>query len=124
MKKKLCPFLTVMVFTISITALPQTSSTEEFVAGSIEWAANDTGAPDCPERYVELNDCLVEGALSGNTRGNRSCVIRKATIAAKHGAPDEAVWGWVLITQCHNADAFQRLVDAGPAMIADYLRRR
>lgn len=125
MKRKLCPFLVVTALTTSITCLSQRTPTEEFVAGAIEWAAKDTGAPDCPEFYgQQFADCLARGLVSGNTDGNRKCVIEKATIAAKNGAADEALLGMVLLTQCHNADASQRLINAGAAMIADYLRRR
>lgn len=80
----------------------------------IDWAANDTGAPDCPWLYVPVPDCLMGG--------NRSCVISHAIDQAKANQ-DFAAFGLVLITQCHNPTEQQNLINAGPYVVANYLRR-
>lgn len=88
----------------------------------IDWAANDTGAPDCPWLYAPSNiDCLTLGAATANNSGNRACLIDKAIIAARNGY-DGAAFGLTLITQCHNQGAAQALLGAGPKAVADYLR--
>jgi hypothetical protein len=87
-----------------------------------DWAAHDTGAPDCPWLYVSgLADCLAGGILTGNHGGNRSCVIFQAVLAAKAGY-DDAAFGMVLVTQCHNPTEAQNLAWAGPGAVANYLR--
>lgn len=89
----------------------------------IDWAANDTGAPDCPWEYLPpLDQCLALGIVTGNTQGNRACVINMAIIAAKNGAPDQVPFLYTLVTQCHNPTERQNLINAGPAAIANYLR--
>src|SRR5262249_47301790 len=80
----------------------------------IDWAANDTGTPDCPWLYAPVPDCLLGG--------NRSCVISHAIDQAKANQ-DFAAFGLVLITQCHNPGQQKVLVQAGPYAVANYLRR-
>jgi len=82
--------------------------------GHIDWAANDSGTPDCPLLYVPVPDCLLGG--------NRACVIGHAIDQAKNNQ-DLAAFGLVLITQCHNTGAQQDLKDAGPYAVGNYLRR-
>lgn len=80
----------------------------------IDWAANDTGGPDCPWLYVPVPDCLLGG--------NRSCVLAHAIDQAKSNQ-DFAAFGLVLITQCHNPPEQQNLINAGPYAVANYLRQ-
>jgi len=87
----------------------------------IDWAIGDTGAPDCPWLYAPVPDCLAGGIFSGNTGGNRSCVINHARQLAAQGL-DWAAFGLVLITQCHNPPEQQNVAFAGPFAVANYLR--
>jgi hypothetical protein len=85
--------------------------------GHIDWAAGDSGAPDCPERYVAvpvLATCLVAG--------NRSCITGIAVEAAYRNQDQLALYLMAEITQCHNSDARAVLYDAGPAAVGNYLR--
>jgi hypothetical protein len=92
----------------------------------IDWAANDTGAPDCPWFYVtsDLQGCIALGLATANHSGNRSCVIDLAIAAAKSGIPQAqgVAYGYVLITQCHNPTERQNLVNAGDGQIIQYLQ--
>jgi hypothetical protein len=84
----------------------------------IDWAANDTGAPDCPLLYVPVPDCLATGLFNA---GNRACVIGHAIDHAKNNE-DLVAFGLVLITQCHSSQERQNLINAGPYAVANYLR--
>ena len=86
--------------------------------GDIDWAASDHGAPDCPWLYVTVPDCLATGLFNV---GNRACVIAHAIDQAKNNQ-DLAAFGLVLITQCHNPQEQQNLINAGPYAVANYLR--
>ena len=88
----------------------------------IDWAKNDTGAPDCPWMYgPPLSSCLLLGAATANHDGNRKCAIDLAIGAAKSGN-DLVAFGWTLVTQCHNPPEAQNLLVAGPQAVANYLR--
>jgi hypothetical protein len=91
----------------------------------IDWASTDHGAPDCPWLYVtsDLQVCLAKGVLTGNTDGNRSCVIGLASSLAKSGTPQgqALAYQYVLLTQCHNGGAQQTLRDAGQYNVVNYL---
>jgi hypothetical protein len=88
----------------------------------IDWAATDTGAPDCPELYVGPEAiCLGGGLVTGNNFGNRACVISMAQGFAEDHL-DYAAYGLVLLTQCHNPAEHGNLMDAGAGAVAAYLR--
>ena len=83
----------------------------------IDWAANDTGHPNCPERYTAhaiLAQCLWAG--------NRYCVTDIAIEAAYRRQDELALWLMAEITQCHNGGASSSLHSAGPQAVGDYLR--
>jgi hypothetical protein len=109
----------ILFFGIAISGQAQNSKPDW--QKHIDWAANDTGAPDCPWLYSQNLECLGIGAITGNNGGNRSCLITEAIIAAK-GGYDQAAYGLTLITQCHNPGAAQSIAIAGPTAVANYLR--
>jgi hypothetical protein len=83
----------------------------------IDWAANDTGHPNCTERYLAfpvLQTCLAAG--------NRACVTSIAIEAAYRHMDQAALYLMAEITQCHNSDARDALYGAGPQAVGDYLR--
>jgi hypothetical protein len=83
----------------------------------VDWAANDSGPPDCAWLYVTYApECLLSG--------NRSCVISKAILYshANQSEADAAAWGLVQMTQCHNPPEAAKILQAGPSAVADYLR--
>jgi hypothetical protein len=85
--------------------------------GHIDWAANDSGHPNCPERYLAfpiLVDCLAGG--------NRSCVTSIAIEASYRRLDQVALYLMAEITQCHNSDARDVLYGAGAQAVGDYLR--
>lgn len=83
----------------------------------IDWAIQDTGAPDCPAQYDEVGaaDCLAHG--------NRSCLMQRAIAIAKNNNFQVAM-RLTLITQCHNQQAQQAIVNAGPNAVGDYLKQK
>ena len=110
-------------------AIPQLTSAQDNKPDwqkHIDWARNNTGAPDCPLLYVtsDLQACLAQGALTGNHSGNRQCVIQLASVAAKSGDPrlEGVAFSYVLLTQCHNSGAQQALINAGPEAVVNYLK--
>jgi len=83
----------------------------------IDWAANDSGHPNCVERYLAfpvLADCLVAG--------NRSCVTSIAIEAAYRRQDQLALYLMAEITQCHNSEARDVLYRAGAPAVGEYLR--
>lgn len=101
-----------MIFTGSLAAHAQ-----EAYKADVDWAATNTdagGSVDCPANYVSLG---VEYAIASN---GRSAVINEAIFAAYRGDVDRS-FQLVLLTQCHNPDAQQRLLDAGPSLVVPYL---
>ncbi len=85
--------------------------------GHIDWAANDSGHPNCTERYLAfpvLSTCLAAG--------NRSCVTSIAIEAAYRRLDQLAMYLMAEITQCHNSDARNVLYGAGAQAVGDYLR--
>jgi hypothetical protein len=92
----------------------------------IDWAANDTGHPNCTERYLAhpvLSACLAQGLFSESTGyGNRYCAMDLAIEAAYR----DQDWAALLITseigQCHNGGARSSLYVAGPRAVGAYLR--
>jgi hypothetical protein len=100
-----------------------TTSAEEYKEAwqiDIDWAASNTGAPDCPWLYAPIPDWLATGVF--NLGGNRACAIAHAIDQARNNQ-DLAAFGLVLITQCHNATEQQNLTNAGPYAVGNYLRR-
>jgi len=85
--------------------------------GHIDWAANDSGHPNCTERYIAipvLQQCLA--------LGNRSCVTSIAIEAAYRQMDQVALYLMAEITQCHNSEARDVLYGAGAQAVGDYLR--
>ncbi len=114
MKKFLCATLVAITLTFSSTAFA--GDYQE----SINWAAHNTGAPDCPERY--LANSLLAWCLAA---GNRSCVTSVAIEAAYRNQDQLAFWLMAEITQCHNSDARGDLYSAerqAPGTVGNYLR--
>lgn len=100
----------------TVLMLSSASFAQDF-RGHIDWAANDSGHPNCTERYLAvplLAQCLA--------LGNRSCVTSIAIEAAYRGMDEVALWLMAEITQCHNSDAQADLYDAGAQAVGDYLR--
>ena len=94
---------------------------------NIDWAHNDTGAPDCPGLYTATTDlqaCAALGLATGNKNGNRKCVIELAMAAAKTGDPrlEAVAYSYVLLTQCHNDNARRGLENAGLNNVVAYLK--
>jgi hypothetical protein len=83
----------------------------------IDWAANDTGHPNCPLMYAAipvLAHCLVAG--------NRSCITSVAVEAAYRKEDQAALYLMTEITQCHNSEARGVIYGAGAQAVGDYLR--
>ena len=86
--------------------------------GHIDWAANDSGHPNCTERYLAvpvLANCLA--------LGNRSCVTSIAIEAAYRREDQVALYLMAEITQCHNSEAREALYGAGNQAVGDHLRK-
>jgi hypothetical protein len=83
----------------------------------IDWAANDSGHPNCPERYLVVP--VLATCLTG---GNRSCVTSIAIEAAYRHLDQLSLYLMAEITQCHNSDARDALYGAGPEAVGEYLR--
>jgi hypothetical protein len=85
--------------------------------GAIDWAARNTdagGSVDCPADYLSE---VVGYAIAS---GGRAAVINAALFAASHQDFDQA-YNLVLLTQCHNPNASQTLIDAGEKLVLLYL---
>jgi hypothetical protein len=84
----------------------------------LDWAANDSGPPNCPAEYIaaQVPQCLAAG--------NRSCLMTYAIAWAKTN--DDRLcytaFGLTLITQCNNVGARNALIAAGQWNICGYLR--
>jgi hypothetical protein len=89
--------------------------------GHIDWAIGNTdagGSVDCPWLYIpnNLGHCIIAGG--------RACVSQQAIYVAKSGYNDPYAWYLMQITQCHNPDAMEEIIKAGPRNVADYLRTK
>jgi hypothetical protein len=107
-----------IILGICIMVIPKAALAQQpEYQGHIDWAANDSGHPNCIERYLAfpiLQTCLAAG--------NRSCVTSIAIEAAYRHMDQAALYLMAEITQCHNSDARDALYGAGPQAVGDYLR--
>jgi hypothetical protein len=107
-----------VVLSMSILLSSSAALAQEPYQQHIYWAANDSGYPNCPERYLAvpvLSDCFV--------LGNRSCVTSVAIEAAYRHQDQMALWLMAEITQCHNDGARASLYSAGVQAVGEELRR-
>jgi hypothetical protein len=99
--------------------LPSASFAQDSWQGDIDWAASNSdagGSVDCPADYAsnEVWYAVVSGG--------RAAVINEALFAAYKQDFDRS-YNLVLLTQCHNPDAAQRLLNAGQRDVLTYLVR-
>jgi hypothetical protein len=83
----------------------------------VDWAVQNTdagGSVDCPADYIANG---VEYAIA---YGGRSAVMNAALFAA-YNQNFEQSFNLVLLTQCHNPDTAQRLLNAGQQAVLIYL---
>jgi hypothetical protein len=105
--------LSSMIFTGTLAAHAQKPAYQI----DVDWAATNTdagGSVDCPAQYISLG---VEYAIASN---GRAAVVNEAIFAAYRGDVNRS-FQLVMLTQCHNPDARQQLVDAGPSLVIPYL---
>ena len=84
---------------------------------NVDWPAQNTdagGSVDCPADYVSA------GVGYAVLAGGRAAVINAALFAAYKGDFNHA-FDLVLLTQCHNPDAQQDLLNAGQRAVLSYL---
>ena len=91
-----------------------------------EWAFNDGGPPNCPEKYAAFGayDCLIGGILfNGAKFVNRSCMMYRAQALAMNGYCAQAFQA-VLVTQCHSdgGPAREHLRAAGPEKVCSEIK--
>jgi hypothetical protein len=102
---------------LALTATATGAAAQQPWQGHIDWAAqnNDAGGSvDCPDQYFSNN---VAYAI---VSGGRSAVINAALFAAYRQDFGQA-YTLVLMTQCHNPDAQQELLNAGQRAVLTYL---
>lgn len=102
---------------LSIGVLTITAAAQEPYQADIDWAAGNTdhwGSVDCPDQYFS------HGVSYAIASGGRAAVINAALFAAYNQDFDGA-FGLVLLTQCHNSDARERLLMAGQKAVLTYL---
>jgi len=107
-------FAAVALLAIGATA---TFATAQSWKAHIDWAAGNKdagGSVDCPGQYINNG---VEYAI---VSGGRSAVINQALFDAYNQNFDTA-FNLVLITQCHNPNAQQELINAGKKAVLTYL---
>jgi hypothetical protein len=110
--------ITLFLVALWVALAPSTALAQQpAYQAHIDWAANDTGHPNCIERYIAipvLATCL--------TAGNRSCISGIAIEAAYRGLDQVSLYLMAEITQCHNSDARNALYGAGAQAVGTYLR--
>jgi hypothetical protein len=84
---------------------------------NITWSIGDPGELECAGEVEKMGgaECI------GN--GNRACLMKLAIRAAAAGSCD-AAFQYTLVTQCHNPNARNTILNAGRDAVCTYLRRR
>jgi hypothetical protein len=112
-KSKLFTLATLAALMITGAAVAQAQSWTQ----DVDWSATNTdagGSVDCPGNYLSMG---VGYAIAS---GGRSAVINEALFAAYRGDVGRA-YQLVLLTQCHNPEAQQGLLQAGQGAVVEYL---
>jgi hypothetical protein len=85
----------------------------------LDWSFGNSTGPDqthCPQQYTATEPRCLTG-------GGRACLMRRAVESAKSGKCHYAM-SLVLITQCHNPGAQQRLAAQSESAVCAYLASR
>jgi len=119
--------------TIILYASASESQSLEPWQRDIEFSFNDSGVVECPVEWQThgLADCLLTGTVK-NILGdladsapsgiaNRSCASLRAMYLAKKGACYPA-YEIMLLTQCHNGQAQERLRSVGMQKVCSELQ--
>jgi hypothetical protein len=116
-KQSVTKIIPMIVLGLSAICTSTVAMAQEPYKAHIDWAAQNTdagGSVDCSDQY------LSNGVWFAVISGGRAAVINQALFEAYNQNFSHA-FALVLMTQCHNPDAQQVLLNAGQKAVLTYL---